>query len=112
MYNMIKSTIETKVLTDTRIDGVIPAGTAIQNARTSYLGDTLTRDGYHMSNIHGRWITACTWFAYITGANVESVDWSIGSNSKRDMQVVIDSVKAALNDPFNVTQITTQKPST
>src|SRR5690606_23111866 len=30
------------------IDLLIPCGTAVQNARTSFIGDSLTRDGYHL----------------------------------------------------------------
>ena len=29
------------------IELVVPAGTAIQNGRTSYIGDKFTRDGYY-----------------------------------------------------------------
>ncbi len=27
---------------------IIPTGTAIQNARTSFVGDHMNRDGYHL----------------------------------------------------------------
>lgn len=49
MYNMIISTTAQCVDTISAISSVIPVGTAIQNARTGFLGDTLTRDGYHLS---------------------------------------------------------------
>ena len=40
---------------------VIPAGTAIQNVRTSFIGDALTRDGYHLSYGLGRYVAGLTW---------------------------------------------------
>lgn len=43
---------------------VIPAGTAIQNIRTSFIGDNLDRDGYHL-NLLGRYVVACTWYESI-----------------------------------------------
>jgi len=44
------------------ISVLIPSGTEIQNARTSSLGDTLTRDGYHLELTYGRFTAACTWY--------------------------------------------------
>lgn len=52
------------------IDLIIPSGTAVQNARTSYMGDNFCRDGYHMNREHGRYLVACTWFEALTGADV------------------------------------------
>lgn len=41
---------------------VIPSGTAIQNGRTSFVGDHFCRDGYHLSLTVGRYTAACTWY--------------------------------------------------
>jgi hypothetical protein len=38
-----------------------PVGTSVQNARTSYAGDTVTRDGFHMNYDLGRYMAALTW---------------------------------------------------
>lgn len=43
---------------------------AIQSARTSYLGDTFNRDGWHLSYTHGRYTAACLWYERISGNNV------------------------------------------
>lgn len=48
---------------------IIPSGTAIQNARTSFLGNDLTRDGFHLSKPLGRYIAACTWLEAVLGEN-------------------------------------------
>lgn len=52
------------------IDLVIPVGTAIQNARTSVIGDHMNRDGYHLNFDYGRYIASCTWYEKITGKPV------------------------------------------
>lgn len=52
------------------IDLIIPAGTAIQNGRTSSLGDVFCRDGQHLDLGLGRYTAACTWYEVITGKNV------------------------------------------
>ena len=75
MYNAIVSAVSSEILTNSQISGVIPSGTTVQNLRTSYFGDTLTRDGYHMSYSYGRYATALTWFAYISEMSVEDIDW-------------------------------------
>lgn len=52
------------------IDIVIPAGTAIQNARTSFVGDNMNRDGYHLDLILGRYTAACTWADELLGIDI------------------------------------------
>ncbi len=48
---------------------IIPAGTAIQNARM-VLGDIMNRDGYHLHYEHGRYTAACLWWEMISGHSV------------------------------------------
>ena len=49
---------------------IIPCGQAIQYARQTKLGDTLCRDGYHLSYTYGRYTAACVWYEIITGRDV------------------------------------------
>lgn len=53
-----------------KIETVVPTGTAIQNGRSSFLGDHFCRDGYHLEFGVGRYIAACTWFEKLTGKSV------------------------------------------
>lgn len=53
-----------------KIKIIVPAGTAIQNARTSFLGDRLNRDGYHLDMAHGRFTAACAWYETLFGKDV------------------------------------------
>ena len=46
---------------------IVPSGTAIQNIRTSFVGDNLCRDGYHLDLLWGRYTAACTWFEKLFG---------------------------------------------
>lgn len=77
MYDSILSAVRKAVLTGHKDDfaGVIPSGTAIQNIRTSYIGDTVTRDGYHLSYDMGRYTAALTWFRALTGADLSTVTY-------------------------------------
>lgn len=69
MYDAIVRTSKS-VMEDYVFDAIIPCGTTIQNARVSHIGDYLTRDGYHLDFVYGRYAAACTWFEVITGKNV------------------------------------------
>ena len=41
MYEAITGAVKSDIIPNGRINGFIPSGTAIQNLRTSYFGDTL-----------------------------------------------------------------------
>ena len=102
MYNAIIS--DTKNRVQSRVDFIIPSGTAIQNARTSFLGDTLTRDGYHLHEYTGRYIAALTYFTAITGTPAESISYVAPAVSNENAAVAREAVQNALNKPFGVTQ--------
>ncbi|MDE6988694.1 MAG: DUF4886 domain-containing protein, partial [Bacteroides acidifaciens] len=69
MYQAIADAVK-KAAKVNKIKIVIPSGTAIQNARTSFIGDHLNRDGYHLDVKVGRYTAACTWFERIFKRNV------------------------------------------
>lgn len=69
MYNAIIRTVN-EAAKQAGIEWIIPVGTAIQNARTSCLGDVFCRDGYHLNLSVGRYTAACTWYEFLTGKTV------------------------------------------
>lgn len=60
-----------QVLKRHSFDGFIPGGTAVQAARATKLGDTLCRDGYHLSYTCGRYLMACLWLEVLTGKSAK-----------------------------------------
>lgn len=48
---------------------LIPCGEAIRLARLTKLGDTLCRDGYHLSYEYGRYTASCVWYEILTHKN-------------------------------------------
>lgn len=70
MYEAILSAVGQAMAEHPRLVGVIPSGTAIQNARASILGDSFTRDGYHLETTYGRYTAACAWFESLSGQPV------------------------------------------
>ena len=107
----LKLRLETqKIMTNEEIEILIPSGTAIQNARTSYLGDNLNRDGTHLDYAIGRYIAALTFFAAVTDTDISAIEWSpVNVDDAADVDaaaraVAIESVINALKKPYEVTQ--------
>ena len=70
MYDSIMSATR-RVMTDyPSLKVLIPTGTAVQTARIASGNYDLTRDGYHLDHLTGRYIAACTWFEAIFGESV------------------------------------------
>ncbi|MBQ3529753.1 MAG: DUF4886 domain-containing protein, partial [Oscillospiraceae bacterium] len=106
MYEKIVSVVNSKILTNPDIDGVIPVGTTVQNLRTSKLGDTLNRDSLHLNAGIGRYTAAMTWLAALTGADVDKILWTPSKYSEiaADLPLVKEAVKNAMQTPYAVTQ--------
>ena len=67
MYDSICQAVQYATATHPELSFVVPSGTAIQNARTTWLGDNMNRDGYHLDLKMGRYTAACVWLETITG---------------------------------------------
>ena len=98
MYNAIIDAVQAKVDFT-----VVPNGTAIQNARTSFVGDTLTLDGHHLSLKLGRYIAGLTFVAKVTGEDISDISYAPNGVSASQKFVAIESAKNALTTPFAVT---------
>lgn len=103
MYNKILNAVETQVKTQPDITMVSPTGTAIQNARTSYVGDNLTRDGYHLTTDLGRYIAGLTFFHQLTGVSIENLEYAPAGISESLQKIAIESAMNAVKAPTKVT---------
>ncbi len=85
---------------------IIPSGTAIQNARSSYIGDALNRDEQHLSYGLGRYISSLTYFKKVTGLEIPAGVFAPTGTyavSARDKTVAIEAVNNAIERPLEVT---------
>ena len=94
--------------------GIIPAGTSIQNARSSKLGDVFNMpgnfdpdgDGYHL-NDRGDFVAALTWYCVLTGNNAKKAkcpdEW------KSEFDIFVEAVNAAIKKPYAVTKSSYKK---
>lgn len=107
MYNGIIDAVQQAIDPSGYFAAVIPVGTAIQNARTSFIGDNLTRDTYHLNEL-GMVIGGYTWYTAFTGKPLESISLTevTAALTLSDSQkaVIVEAVNAAIDTPYAVTQ--------
>lgn len=104
MYNAIVSAVKEKIENNEDIELVIPSGTAIQNARTSYIGDNLTADGHHLSLDLGRYIAGLTFAHALTGVSIDNIEFKPETVTERQKLVAIEAVNNCLASPYEVTE--------
>lgn len=104
MYQAIANAVK-KAAKANKIKIVIPSGTAIQNARTSFIGDHLNRDGYHLDVKIGRYTAACTWFERIFKHNVVGNPYAPEGLDEVRKAVAQKAAHAAVKHPYKVTDL-------
>lgn len=105
MYNAILNAVQTKVVPTGWFGKVIPNGTAVQNMRTSFVGDNLTRDGYHMSYDKGRYLTALGYAKALTGRDLDKITYTPSNYTYNEKEILAmkDAVNKAYQTPYAVT---------
>src|SRR5690606_32463399 len=87
-------------------DMLVPTGTAIQNGRTSLIGDNFTRDGYHLDLTIGRYTAACTWFEMLTGKSVVGNLFKPEALNDYETEIAQYAAHYAVSQPAEVTELT------
>lgn len=104
MYQGIVDTARETILPLEQIALIIPNGTAIQNARETYLGDAtplLFRDELHLADGSGRVIAAMNTLATLTGLDVSPM---LDALPDKDFAAcAVEAVQHAQANPWQVT---------
>ena len=107
MYERISQNVQEIVLPKEDIESIIPVGTAVQNARTSHLGDTLNRDGIHLTLDLGRYLAGLVWVKTLTNRSIDNIDYVPANYAASFGGDVLPLLKEAANnavrEPFAVT---------
>lgn len=103
MYKSIMNCVQKYIVPNEKVDFIIPAGTAVQNARTSYLGDHLTRDGLHLTLDYGRYIVAATWMKCL-GYSLDGLKTMPNRMRKTVLPFIKECVDNAMGSYYEVTQ--------
>lgn len=86
-------------------DMVVPAGTAIQNARSSLIGDSFNRDGYHLNEL-GRYIASAVWLEKLFDLSVIDNDFAPDMFSDFEIEVAKHAAHEAVKQPDLITELT------
>lgn len=119
LYNAVTKCAKEIIAPDSTFDFVIPTGTAIENALSSYLEEIdLHRDYVHATD-YGRVIAAYTWYCMLMGIKklesikMEAIPVAFFKSTKAeedrvltDMEkaIILEAVNNALAAPFQMTQ--------
>jgi len=84
---------------------IIPAGTAIQNIRGTFVGDKVNiKDGFHLNEL-GCYTAACTWYETIFGKSVVGNSFAPQFISAEERQAAQKAAHAAVRKPYKITDI-------
>lgn len=101
MYHAIRSvTAEVLGKHTGVISFVVPAGEAVQRVRSTSIGDTLCRDGYHLSLGTGRYTAACTWLVAITGQSLTGKKFRPKQVSNAEAEIIRQTVQELMQAPI------------
>lgn len=109
MYDAIVSTTQTALANSQvkkYVKGVIPTGTAVQNLRTSYWFDGITRDGSNLSYM-GKILSAMMLLRSVVGVDINNLTFESYEElafAKPDLAVLKEAVNNAYAKPYEVTQ--------
>lgn len=83
--------------------GIIPAGTAIQNIRGTFVGDNVNvPDGFHLNDL-GCYTAACTWFEALFGKSVTGNAFRPQGITEEQVRAAQKSAHAAVRKPYKAT---------
>ncbi len=105
MYDMICTATQQVVAAHPEIGLVMNSMDAIQNARTTYLGEDFNRDGWHLSYSKGRYTAGCLWFEKIMGRSVVGNTYHPNTISDYVANVCQQAAHGAVEHPYTVTDL-------
>lgn len=105
MYEAEQDGIVRNIVDREEIDFIIDGGTAIQNARSSYLTDyRINRDYTHLSLTYGRFIAGLNLIKTVSSVDIRGLSWRPNDVTDTEFQIAIESVENTQINPFSVTQ--------
>lgn len=105
MYNMICQATKDVLAAHPEFDLFMNSMDAVQNARTSYIGDNMNRDGWHLNYSTGRYTVGCLWYEKIMGKSVVGNSYHPESISDETAKTCQTAAHYACENPFVVTDM-------
>lgn len=108
MHTMICDAVKAATAAHPEIYMVMNSMDAVQNGRTSYLGDVFNRDGWHLSLGVGRYTVGCLWFEKLTGECVVGNTYVPDRISRSDAEICQIAAHQACEHPYQITDLSTK----
>ncbi len=105
MYDSIIAATKMVMARHPEVKALIPCGTAVQNARTSFIGERMNRDGYHLHYNHGRYVASLIWYEVLFGKNATEVEWQPSTITAYCADMCRHAAHAAVLNPYEVTSL-------
>jgi len=105
MYNMIVNASKEVLAAHNEFDIYINTVDAIQNLKTSYLGDNVQRDGWHLDYTAGRYTASCIWFEKIMGRTVMGNSYKCSAISDAKALLCQTAAHQACLNPGKITDL-------
>ena len=112
MYQAILDTVRSEIEGQYDFAAIIPTGTAIQNVRTSFIGDNLTKDGLHLDSM-GRVVAGYTMLSVLTGKPITEINlvdvtpyYDVTTPvelTEEHKLAIMEAVNNAIQNPYQVT---------
>ena len=83
---------------------VIPCGTAMQDLRGTFVGDNVTKDGFHLNNL-GCYTAACTWYQTRFGECVVGNAFRPQYLTEEEVVTAQKAASAAVKKPFKLSKV-------
>lgn len=111
MYQNIAAVTKQHIVTNDTFTGIIPSCTAIQNARSSFIGDHFNEpdatqggnDGYHLNAKYGDFVGSLTWACYFGGVDANAITVRSPGMTEEEFAALAEAVNHALEKPLEVT---------
>ena len=104
MYSMSQTAAQTYVYPRDDIEFVISGGTAVQNARSSYLEEKrINRDYTHLTYDLGRYIVGLNLIKTVTDVDISHLTWAPAGVTDLERKIAIESVEHCITNRFSVT---------
>jgi len=104
MYDSIMS-VTSKIDKSQDFAFIVPSGTAIQNGRSSSIGDHYTRDGYHLNLDYGRFTAALTWYAKLFNLDPRKNSYRPEKVTEEQAKIAKQAAQKAVKKPFKKSKI-------
>ena len=100
MYDSIMAASRRVMADYGKMERMVPSGTAVQIAREVSGDHNLTRGGYHLSLLTGRYIAACAWFETLLGESVVGNGYVPEGMTAEEARLAQEAAHAACRPPF------------